>query len=729
MGEYSTQFLNDLIKQVGMGINISKTYPKGHPSLMPVVKRLRILLREVPIEKETLSLVIVEDIIMIENERLDSKRLPIIASLVKRFNQIGVKSITFNVEQTEDDIKEFFNAMAATPADIEDYGDIVALMRARGITSIRINKFRVGVISSDGSAQALNWDQFLDSLTVGQAPVSDDAKIKELSGFLANIGIGGNEPVEMQSSKIVSGLEKLALMVADQYGEDRWDEYSLVFSRMLSVLSPTIKKNIAKYRTENKKLAILFKSLIPSMSDEDIIDVISVKAKEKTPHVEQEVIDILKNVTGARLPGILSSLRVNVPELDFETIAARLMSELKTVKGTKAADKFKSKNMEHEMREIFPRLRDTSHEERIKAITDLLEFIDPIFTSKNFDLLRLLIDRFDTMADAETDLKTFSTVIDALKDIYVKAGGLKKDDIVHFVSKKFGKHLLRKDVALLDRKKIVIKTIEEVKDENYVAELVSLLWDPGTFVEARAALAALSEFSVPVLIDTLKDTENRAVRMKIIDVIIKMGERAVPGVTKLLQSKEWYVRRNGVFMLGEMRINAMIDRIGNLIQDENEQVQIAVLESLSKIEDKGTKHYYLKALDSKYRPVVVKAMEKLERDDVQEKIVQVTGWLASRKGIPDPKEEAFRQEIIALIGRYGDDSVLDVLVSILSERPLFKADILRPTKLAVLNALVNIGSKNALAELHDAAKHKDQFVSASAEEILRKLESKQKESG
>jgi hypothetical protein len=721
MAEFTIQFLNDLIKQIGLGINISKTYPKGHPSLMPVVKRLRILLREVPIEQESLSLVIVEDIIMIENERFDSKRLPIVKSLVTRFNALDVKSITFNVEQTEEDIKEFFNAMAATPADIDDYGDIVALMRARGITSIKVNKFRVGVISTDGSAQAINWDQFLDSLSVGQVAMSDDDKIKELSSFLAGIGIGGNEPVEVQSGKIVSGLEKLALMVADQYGEDRWSEYSIVFSRMLSVLSPTIKKNITKYRTENKKLAILFKSLIPTMSDEDIIDVISVKAKEKSPQVEQEVIDILKNVTGSRLPGILSALRVNIPELDFETIASRLMSELKTVKGEKAADRFKSKNMEHEMRAIFPRLRDPSHDERIKAIGELIEFQNPIFESENYDLLRLLIDRFDSMADAETDSKTFGIIIDALKSIYLKAKSLKKDDMVQFVSKKFSKHLLRKDVALLERKKLIIRTISEIKDENYVAELVSLLWDPGSFVEAREALASLSEFSVPILIDSLKETEDRTVRMKIIDVIIKMGDSAIAGVSKLLKSEEWFIRRNGIFILGEMKANSMIDQIGALIDDANEQVQLEVIESLGKLEGEGKKAYYLKALKSKYRSVIVQAMDSLEVDDVHDMLPEVASWLKTRKGIPESKEEKFRQEIIEILGKYGDDTVLEALISILNEHPLFKADVLHPTKIAVLNAFVKIGSKKAMAELQNAIEHKDQFVAASAEEIMNKL--------
>ena len=298
MADYSTPYLNDLIKQIGLGMNISKTYPRGHPSLIPVVQRLRILLKEIPIEEESISLVVVEDIIMIGQQRFDSKRLPIIKNLVQRFNQLGVKSVTFSVDLAEDDLREYFSAMAATPADIADYGDIVALMRVKGVKSIIVNKFRVGVISSDKEGKSMDWEQFLESLSGAQATMTDEERVKELSSFLTSIGIAGTEAPTVQTGKIVGGLEKLALMVADQYGEDRWAEYSMVFSRMLSALSPTIKKNVVKYRTENKKLGVLFKSLIPTMSDEDIIDIVSTKAKDKSPEAEQEIIDILKGVTG-----------------------------------------------------------------------------------------------------------------------------------------------------------------------------------------------------------------------------------------------------------------------------------------------------------------------------------------------------------------------------------------------------------------------------------------------
>jgi HEAT repeat protein len=727
MAEQLSEFHIDLIKQVGLGMNIARTYPKGHPSLMPVVQRLNVLLKEIPIEKESISLILIEKNIMIEEIRYSPKRLPIVRSMIDRFTRIGIKSITFSVDASENDIKEFFSAMAATTADLADYGDIETLMRSKGIIGIGINKYEVGVVSKDGEGLGggINWEYFLESLVTSQTTMTDEERKKELGKFLAGIGVAGNEAAETQTEKIVSGMEQLAFMVADQYGEDRWDEYSLVFSRMLAVLSPNIKKNIIKYRSENKKLATLFRTLVPTMSDQDIIDIIATKAKEKSPMDEEEVVDILKNVTGARLPAILSSLRVNVPQIDFEKIATRLMSELKETASPKDLDKISTKSFEAEMRKFFPKLRDPSHEERNKAIDSLMEFAEHLFERENYDLIRLLADRFDTMADKETELTTFKKLIEAIKQLYVKSRELHRDDVVQFISRKFGKHLMRKEAAFLEKKNLVIRTIDELGDKNYVAELVSLLWDPGTFVAARDALICLSDSSLSLLIETLKETEDRSVRMKMLDVLVKIGEPAVAEVKKLLSSREWYIRRNGAFILGEMKATSAIDDIGRLLDDREERVQLEAVDTLHKIGGQGVNEYIKKALDSKHQAVAIEAMKFLERDDVKHKIGEILKWLKARKGIPNQKEEQTRCGVIEVLGQVGDDSVIATLVEVLNESAFFKGDLLKPTKTAALNALAKIKSPQALQALRDAAGHRDHFVAAVAQDILKRKESKQ----
>jgi hypothetical protein len=715
-------FYNDLLKQIGVGINIARAYPKGHPSMQPIVQRLRILLKEIPIEKDSISMVVIEDVIMIDDERYSSKQLPIIKSLVNRFNKVGVKSITFGVDLSENDIREFFNAMVATPADLADYGDIVALVRAKGIIGIQVNKLQVGVVSSDQEGPMMAWGQFLDTLAVGRTVATDEERIRELGGFLAQVGLVGSEPINVQTDRIISGLERLALLVADQYGEDRWDEYSMVFSRMLSALSPNIKKNIVKYRTENKKLAVLFKNLIPTMTDEDIIDVITTKAGEKGPAIEQDIIDILKNVTGTRLPGILASLRVNAPQLDFEKIVARLMTEIKSVEGERGSDAFASKNLETQMRTLFPRLRDDSQDVRRQTVEELSAFTERIFDSGNTDLLRLLIDRFDSMADAETDMATFEKVIDSLRHIYATARKYNKNDIVQFISKKFSKHLLRKDVALLDKKKCIIRAISDLKDENYVTELVSLLWDQGTFVEAREALTLLSEFSTPLLIETLKDTDDKSIRMKILDVLVRIGKNAIPEIRKLLASSKWYIRRNGVHLLGEIRASEAVDILGERVLDESEQVQLEVIDSLKKIGDHSAKKYFIRALASKYKSTIIAAVQNLSKEESAAKLSEIAGWLKARKGIPEKEEETFRQKVITVLGQHGDNSVISALVDVLHEKALFRGNLLYPTKEAALKAIHQIGGEEAAHALEQAAAGRDQQISVYAQELLSEKE-------
>jgi len=721
--EQSIEFKLEFIKQLGLGINISRIYPKGHPSLEPVVQRIKILLKEIPIEQESISIVVVEDVLMIGEQRFDSTRLPLIKSLVDRFGRLDVKSITFDVNATEEEIRGFFLAMAATPADIADYGDIVALIKAKGILGVKINKFRVGVVSSEGEEiKQIDWTNFLESLVISQGTWTDEDRIKQLGSFLSGIGVLGNETAEVQTQKVVIGLEKLAAMVADQYGEARWDEYAVIFSRMLAVLSPNIKKNIARYKTENKKLALLFKGLIPTMPDEDIIDIIATRAKEKSPTAEDEIVDILKSITGTRLPDILSSIRVNIPEINFEKIVARLMSEMKATKGTDVADKIMEKNLEQQIRSYFPQLRDPSAQTRTEALKNLMVLTRKLFDAKSYDLVRLLVDRLDTMSDTEEDIGVFRKIIDGLKELYVSSQKYEREDLIQFVSKKFSRHLVRKEKSLLDKKHTVIRTIAEIKDQNYLPELVSLLWDQGSFTEARDALTAMAEYSMPMLVETLKDADDRAVRMKIIDVLIRMGEKVVPEMVKLLDAKEWFIRRNGIFILGELKVDSAIEHLGPLIQDHEERVQLAVVESLNRISGENILKYMRLGLKSQYHSVIIAVMKSLPKEEIKDKIDKVAGWLKQRKSIPNEKEEHLRRSIIELLGEKGDDTVIDYLTGILEEKALFRGDLIQTTKLSALNAIAVIGTEKAMRTLRNLASHKDQFIAATSKELLKRKE-------
>lgn len=721
MEEHILDLYNDLLKLLRMGIYLARTYPDGHPSQMRTVQRLHKLFDELRIEKRVVSIVVIENVLTIENERFDSQKISIVKYLVDRFHQIGVNSITFNTEVSESDLNEFFSVMAMQPSDIEDFGDVVAVMRMRDITGVKVNIYRVGVVSSDEDVRELDWENFLESLITAETPKTEEERLKELGSFLGVLGVDGSDSTEIQSNKIVGGLEKLALMVVDRYGEERWNEYSLVFSRILAVLSPSVKKNIVRYRSENKKLADLFRKLVPTMDDEDIVDIVVTIAKKKSPRSEDDVVDILSNVSSVKLPDILTTLRQRAPEFYTHKFVDRLMGQMKSRKGPEAATKFVIRNLELEMKSQFPKLRSASAEERIKAIEALIKFADKLFEAKNYDLVRLMANRLDTMAEAESDLNAFAKAIDAMKILYIKAHEDEASEVMDFIAKKYAKYLIRKDSIFLERKRFVIKAIGETKDPTYIPELISSLWAAGTYAEAREALIALADHSAPLLIQTLRETEDYSVRMKILDILKRMTDRVIPEIIGLLKAEEWYARRNGVFILGELKAESTVDEIGVLLNEDIEQIQLEVVTSLGKIGGAKCKEYIQKALGSKYTGVTLEAMKNLDPEDFREKIPDVLEWLKRQKRFPDEVEEQFRSRVIEVLAKCKYESVINALTAVIKERAWFKGNLLLPTKTAALNALAQIGTPKAMQVLQKAANNRNQFIALTAQDVLQRI--------
>jgi hypothetical protein len=727
MEEHILNLCNDLLKLLRMGIYLARTYPQGHPSMVHTTKRLCKLFDEFRIEKRVVSLVVIESVITIDDERFDSQKLSIVKYLIDRFNQLGVKSVTFNTEASEGDLREFFSVMALSTAEVEDYGDVVAVMRMRDITGVKVNIYRVGVVSSDEDVRELDWENFLESLITAEAPKSEEERLKELGNFLGVLGVDSDDSVEIRSNKIVAGMEKLALMVVDRYGEERWNEYSLVFSRILAILSPSVKKNIVRYRTENKKLAGLFRKLVPTMTDEDIVDMVVTMAKTKTPESEDEIVDILTKVSSMQLPSILSTLRQRAPEFYTHKFVDRLMKQVKSRSGPEAAKKFVIKNLEIEMKSHFPALRSSSPEERMKAIDALISFSDKLFDAQNYDLVRLIANRLDTMAEAESEFNVFTKAIDAMKILYIKARDRTVKEIMEFIAKKFAKYLVRKDSIFLERKRVLIKAIGETRDPTYIPELISSLWAAGTYGEAREALIALADHSASPLLQTLRETEDYSVRMKILDIFKRMSDRVIPIVAGLLKAEEWYARRNGVFILGELKAEATVEELGSLLNEDVEQVQLEVVMSLSKIGGLKSKEYLKKALNSEYLSVTLEAMRHLDQDDFQSKIPEVLKWLKRNNRFPKTTEEQFRSSVIEVLGKCKDALVVDALNGIIKEHAWWNGDLLLPTKVAALNALSQIGTPDAVQILQKAANSRNQTIAITAQDVLQRLTVKAEE--
>uniref|UniRef100_A0A7V1EHE8 HEAT repeat domain-containing protein n=1 Tax=candidate division WOR-3 bacterium TaxID=2052148 RepID=A0A7V1EHE8_UNCW3 len=180
------------------------------------------------------------------------------------------------------------------------------------------------------------------------------------------------------------------------------------------------------------------------------------------------------------------------------------------------------------------------------------------------------------------------------------------------------------------------------------------------------------------------------------------------------------MKRNGIYILGELKVRSTIEHLGRLLEDKDERMQLAAIESLNKIGGEGVYEYIKLGLKSTHRSVVILTMKSLPREDVKDKLLEVATWLKQRKSIPDEKEEQFRRSIIEVLGEKDDDTILEYLTAILEEKPFFKGELIQATKLSVLNAIAKIGTPKAIEILNNIANQKDPVLASTGRELLRK---------
>ncbi len=724
MAGVSRDLLIEIIKQVGLGINFCRSYPKGHPGLEPIIAKTLELVKEIPQEKEEIAMCLIENVVLFEGERFESDKLPIVRSMGNVFSKLGVRSISLSVDATSDDLKAFFYTMAASQADLQDYGSISAIIQAQGTDKITLNELEYGVVSSKGGKVKIDWEVFLRTLHSSNILISEDDTKKELVNFLTDVvGLKGGEPEELQADMIVNTLEKLSNLVVEKFGAESWGEYSLVFTRILATLSPNIKSRVGQIKTENRRLAELIRNILPTLNDETLIEIITARtlAQPEDRPPDPDVIEVLKKLTGPRLVNLLPQLKGRIPTKALDEVTMMLGRAASLTDREKKTEEVSREELEKELRKFFPLLREPVPEKQIKAIDDIMDFAGKLIGLKRVELVKLIVDRFDSMSDGEKSLVVFSKLMESLKELYFKArsGGMR--DIYDTISKRMGKHLLRTGKDFIERKKVVIHKIGEMHDTSYVTDLVSILWEPGSFNEAREALVRFGADAVEPLIGVLKDAEDRSVRMKILDVLLTMGKVVIPSCIKLLSDPEWFVRRNGIYILGELKVEEVTDDVGKMVGDVHEFVQREAVHALGVIGGAKARPHLQAGLKSKYKLVVLEAMRYLPREDIRPVMADIVKLLERRKRIPEKKEEELRRHVLEALGRVGDDDIIESLLLVVRERSFIGGDLLLGTKEAAVDALGKLGTPKALEALNGLAASTDAEAAGLAEAVLEKL--------
>jgi hypothetical protein len=245
-------------------------------------------------------------------------------------------------------------------------------------------------------------------------------------------------------------------------------------------------------------------------------------------------------------------------------------------------------------------------------------------------------------------------VLGRLRDIFVRA--LQASRFAQAISMIRAIRELAADPSQAERRRALEEFVEHLADARTLAALVAASRQPGgpPFVQVQSLVLALGASAAHGLLEALAAEQDRARRLRLIELAASLGPAIVPETRRLLADSRWYVVRNMVLLLRRVHDKSAMSEILRCADHPDLRVRLEAIRALF-------------AFDT-----------KVPRD-----------LLARTINHPDPR---LAEAAVLLSGQHGITQATDLLVEI-----LLRWDVLGRRRSLRLKAL------RALADLADPA--------------------------
>ncbi|RMG58757.1 MAG: HEAT repeat domain-containing protein [Deltaproteobacteria bacterium] len=269
-------------------------------------------------------------------------------------------------------------------------------------------------------------------------------------------------------------------------------------------------------------------------------------------------------------------------------------------------------------------------------------------------------------------------------------------------------------------RKLARTGIKELGDDDVVAHYVKKfrsrsIQERG---DAEIVLGVLGEKSVRPLLDALTEEGDLVTRRAIVDLVIKIGEKAIPDIIAYLEDSRWFVVRNMLTILGSMNNPDVAPYVVNCLSHEDPRVQKEAIKALSKIPG----------------PLAIKTLGEYcfhENEDLaclaitalaskrEEKAVEILHerFLTKKFLFPDARPT---REIIEALRAIGTDGALEVLRRIALYRSIITPKRVKDFKVHAVETIGKFRSQRALEIIEELSKSSDGVVREAALRILKR---------
>lgn len=274
------------------------------------------------------------------------------------------------------------------------------------------------------------------------------------------------------------------------------------------------------------------------------------------------------------------------------------------------------------------------------------------------------------------------------------------------------------------RRAHALNALGQLATDEMTNYLVAALLDRSCNDQARKALSNvlvfLSDKIVRRLMILLADETDASRRKILADILVRTGAAALPVLQEHLFDDRWFVVRNAIVILGEIRNQDSLMHLTPLLEHRDIRVRRETIRSLTKIGGQRAINILLQAAESDDQELRRQALLSLGAIRAASaiptllKLLEQSGW--SRRTV-DIKKDAIRA-----LGEIRSSDAIDPLARILSRRRLLRRALNDELRVAAATALGEISDEKARADLEKAAHDRSPTVARAAAQALMQME-------
>ena len=275
-----------------------------------------------------------------------------------------------------------------------------------------------------------------------------------------------------------------------------------------------------------------------------------------------------------------------------------------------------------------------------------------------------------------------------------------------------------------NRRDYCLNALDQLASEDILDFLVMTLcskdsWDALREGVMKALVSLKGKIVVWRLMDHLAEESDGQVRKSLAEVLIRQDLSAMPILFEYLSDSRWFVVRNAVAILGEIRREEATEHLQKSLEHRDVRVRRETIRALTKIGGSSATGVLLRTVVGNDQEMSRQALLSL---GAMKNATAVPTLVKAVKGMPNtPAMADIKKDAIKALGEIGSREALPALVDIFNTKGFWRRALIDEIRAAAVSAIALIPNEETATILNSAANDKSEVVARAATKALKQL--------